>query len=458
MNLINRSRVFAIIVLCMFFLSASGQSTIRLKSEFESLFSTGNNLPFWLTHNSEGKYPVDQSSVQLFSLQGYYSKPLVRHTSPGIELGSTVVSTWAHTTDLRLNEGYAKIYLKNWQLDAGLFPEPAMLSGLSSTNGNIDRSNNARPYPRIRLATRNFIPFFLGKKWLKVRVEYDEGMLNDDREVSHTHLHHKSLYFRARIKQKLDITAGMDHYVMWGGNSPVYGKLPSSFKDYLDYITGGKGNSDFPETDQLNVAGNQLGSYYLSFCFDAHGKKILIYANHPFEDHGGMDLGNLPDNLYGLYINLGQRSLIEKLVYEYMYTVYQGGNNPNNGRDDYFNHGYYTTGYTYNGYTMGSPLFSPVVLIKGKRAIENNRIIMHHVGMAGFLSKTMNWNGRFTWTQNRGTYFVPYPKVKNQFSTAIRLNYHTQKLPFNASLTLAADKGQLYKNTFGAMLSISKIW
>jgi len=44
-------------------------------------------------------------------------------------------------------------------------------------------------------------------------------MLNDDRHVKKARLHHKNLYLRVGTPASLQLTAGLDHFVFWGGHT-----------------------------------------------------------------------------------------------------------------------------------------------------------------------------------------------------------------------------------------------
>lgn len=429
---------------------------------FESLNSTGNDLPFWLTHNQYGKYPLNAQSVQMLAIDGKKQFNKLFHSPLDLEFGADISSTYSDEFNVNFNELYGKFSLWKWKFEAGLFHEPVYFNGISSTNGNLEQSNNARPFPRIRLSTDEFIPFLFWKNWFSFKAQYDEGILNDVREVTDTHLHHKSLHLKADVFKLFDVSFGLNHYVMWGGNSPVFGELPNSFKNYITYITGGTGTYEFPETDQLNAAGNQFGSYLLQFNFDINNWAISAYINHPFDDHSGMELYNYEDNLYGVFVDFGESKIFEKIIYEYMYTCDQSGDKHiigvMTGRDNYYNHGYYKTGYTYNGYALCTPLFSPLTTEVGKQAIENTRVSMHHIGFSGTLSQQLKWNGKMTLTRNWGTFDHPYDPTKYQFSSLLNVDYSTTKIPFDLSLSIAADYGKLYENRVGAMLKLSKSW
>lgn len=437
------------------------QKNYSITPAFESLISTNDSLPFWLTHNQYGKYTIDNNPTQLLSINANYKKQNILNTPINVELGTYLITLYSNDINVQLNELYAKAFFKGWKLEAGLFHEPEYIDGISSTNGNIDRSNNARPYPRIRFGTNEFIPFLFWKNWFTFKAEWDEGILNDERQIMGTKLHHKSLYLKSRIYKSFKFTFGLNHYVMWGGISKdsSIGQLPEGFKNYLLYITGSAGTEEFPEMDQGNVAGNQLGSYYFQFELNALNTDFCLYINHPFDDHGGMEMNNSEDNLYGLFAKFGDNKIIESAVYEFTYTIWQGGYKHIagvvRGRDDYYNHGLYYNGFTYQNYVMCTPLIGPINY-NLQNIIENTRIKAHHIGLKGSIGNYLTWNSKFTYTYNLGTYNVPYDNPKKQFSGYLNISYMNTQWPINPSCSIAGDLGNLYGNNLGVMLKFEK--
>lgn len=436
------------------------QNTGQLNVSAISLHAKGEQLPFWFTANQQALYTTSHNSQQMLMLDGSYRFNKLFQGPLSIETGALIAAAYSNEFELWANELYAKFYLWGWKLEGGWFAEPVYFEGLSSTNGNLDRSNNARPYPRVRFGTDEFIPFLFWKNWFSFKAEYDEGWLNDQRWVMGTRLHHKSLYGKVAFNPQSDFTIGLNHYVMWGGVSPSLGQLPQEFQDYLIYITGSTGNERFPDIDKSNVAGNQFGSYHLQYNHTLNGIRLSAYINHPFEDHSGMELKNIRDNLYGLFADFGKNKLIESLVYEFLYTLHQGGDKHvqgSTGLDNYYNHSVYQSGFSYQGMMMVSPLFGPVNSIDGMlRGISNNRIIMHHLGWKGQLVPTLRWEGKLTYSKNYGIYSSPLDPVKNQFSGLLSLHYSPEKLPFNLSLSLATDQGTHLEKRSGISFSISK--
>ncbi|MDR1726502.1 MAG: capsule assembly Wzi family protein [Acidobacteriota bacterium] len=428
----------------------------------ETLFSSGDGLPFWLLHNQSGKYGNPGDAVQVLELQSRNRLEDVFGKGVDLEFGADFVAPHGEDSDVHFNELYAKArFWKLFKLEGGWFREERLLDGLSSSNTNLDRTLNARPYPKVKIATDGFVNPFSASDRITFRIEYDEGLLGDDRVVKGAHLHHKSFYLGWDVNDEYRVTVGLDHFVMWGGRHPVYGELPG-FDSYLRYVLGRAGDDNFAPDDQANIAGNQLGSYNLRLDVDKDAYALAFYASHPFEDRSGMRGDNWRDNLLGASFRRKKEGLLETAVYEFMNTRNQSGaihdlSNHLNGNDNYFNHGVYSSGYTYMGYTLASPLFSPLTTSGGfVTGIGNNRVLMHHVGLLGSVGEHMDWDARLTFTRNLGRYAAPYAPPEDQFSSYVRLRYSSPRLPVELAVALAGDVGALYPNRFGAMVSVSK--
>ena len=146
-----------------------------------------------------------------------------------------------------------------------MFYDPVKYAGLSTTNGNLARSSNARPYPMLRFSTSGYKSLHFIGDWLQFKAEYDEGLLNDERMVDNARLHHKSFYLGINAGNGWRINMGLEHFVMWGGTSRIdsIGKQPSGIDTYWRYVLGKQGNETFVAWDQENIAGNQFGTYQL---------------------------------------------------------------------------------------------------------------------------------------------------------------------------------------------------
>ena len=438
-------------------------------ASLQTMISSGNDLPFWMTANQNGIYSKHNASYQMaqFGLRRNIAQDSLK--TWGYTYGTNLVLGYAGSSGFQANEYWFGMRFRFLLLKAGAMAEPVLYNELSSTNGNMYNSGNARPIPGLTLSSNEYIPFFIAKKWLSVRFLYNEGFLNDSRVVTHTHLHHKNLYLKSAVSSSVNITIGLEHYVFWGGNSPTYGKLPGE-KDYFRYILGLAGGNDSDVKDQVNAAGNQLGSYNLQIQKDWKNISASFYWNHPFEDRSGMELANLPDGLWGMHVASKKRNaLVTDILYEYMNTRNQSGSfhlmpaptpeNPDRlsgrGRDNYFNHWAYRSGFTHFQRMIGTPLFVPEINAEGISAgFASTRMWMHHLGVSGTIGSGFYWKSLLTWSSDFGNYGSEYPDPLNEFSFLAECRYDGEKLPFKVKAGIAGDYGSRFENRTGSYLGV----
>ncbi|MGE4586742.1 MAG: capsule assembly Wzi family protein [Mangrovibacterium sp.] len=445
---------------CVFSQTSSWNASV----ETSCLAGHGNSLPFWLTQNKLGKLST-RSNIQELT-EGKLTGSVLLNNKLTFSFGTDLAILLAEKDSrFKIIEAFAGLSGRILTIRAGAFADDEMLGGLSTSNGSIVRSRNYRPYPMIRVSTSGYIPFLFAKKWLRFKAEYDEGLLRDNRIVRHPHLHHKSVSFLFLTGESFRFSIGVDHYVFWGGTQADGNKLPGSLKSYLRYILGKKGSCDFLETDQINVAGNQLGAYLITAEKDFDDYSVELRISHPFEDHSGMELDNLPDNLYSCYIRKKKTgSLLDGFLFEFLYSKKQSGSyhlisgpgKHKRGNDNYFNHGVYGTGFSYKGYSMGTPLFYPLAeneqgVISG---FENNRVAAFHAAMKGCLSERLRWKIMLTCSRNYGTFNNPYSSVKKQIYSLAEISWNSKKLPLSFLGHIAADHGTLADHRYGCGFSV----
>ncbi|HEY3388612.1 MAG TPA: capsule assembly Wzi family protein [Prolixibacteraceae bacterium] len=442
---------------------------------FDTYVSSGEDLPFWLTSNKNGIFSQHNANYQL--IQAGFTKKLIPDSlsSWSYTWGGNLVYGYGGKSDFQANQYWFGARYKWLVIKAGAQADPILYGGLSSTNGNLDRSDNARPLPGISLTTNQFIPFLVWKDWLSFKGEFEEKFFSDHAFVKNAHLHHKSLYAKATLSKNWLITAGLEHFVMWGGTSPTEGEMPG-ISQYFNYILGLKAGPGAYNDDRLNKAGNQLGIYSVEIKKEWTKSNISFYWNHPFEDRSGMEMVNIRDGLWGIHTSKkDETALITDFVYEFMYTLNQSGSihhlpaptpeNPNRitgrGRDNYFDHYIYRS-FTYYNRMIGTPVFIPHIGIDGVAdGFESTRMWMHHLGAKGALGSGIYWKTMLTWSRNFGVYkdsfpwTVPYGPPRDEFSFLGELNYKGSKLPFQVNIGIAGDYGDLFGNTFGGNAGIS---
>lgn len=445
------------------------QKEIGYQIDITGNYSTKKNLPFWMTANKFGVVPNENNAILHTAIFSNYSK---HYKTLDFAFKASGVGFIADKNDAFIDELYAAIKYKNlFELEIGIKNDDIIFEGLSSSNGNILKSGNARAYPGVNFKTVDFITLPFAKKWLRAKFNYVEYLLNDKRYIDNTRLHHKSLHFKFLLNKKVDIVAGLDHYVQWGGTKPNGTKQPSGFKNYLKIITGASGGSDASISDQINALGNHIGAYKVQLNYKGN-TNYSFYISHPFEDSSGRELHNIIDNIYGVFIDFNRnKSLLSHLLVEVTHTKHMSGRTPHSkdkdgtiipasGRDNYFNNSPYTSGWTFYGNTIGSPYFTPNP--KNKDGITpgvklgDNRFTAFNLGLQGNITTLLKYKTKLSYVQYYGWFGEEYKKKPHQFSGYFEFYVPEFTLPFEVSFGAAFDLGNYSKDVGGGFLKLTK--
>jgi len=175
--------MYTLVVIFIFVaLFAKSQNPFHISMSNTTLAATDSVLPFWFAANQHGKVPAANRFSNITDLtigQSHSNKALTgfSHT-----WGGNFVAAFGDETNVyQLNQAFAGLAFKGWELKGGLFYDEIRYAGLSTSNGIIGRSENSRPVPGIRFSTLGYklMPFW--KSWLSFKGEYEEEFLNDDR-------------------------------------------------------------------------------------------------------------------------------------------------------------------------------------------------------------------------------------------------------------------------------------
>ena len=444
-------------------------SVYSLKSQSKDLqytikasagLSSDTTLPFWLVANQYGSLPNSDFGLLNTAIFKDYDTP---DTLFDISYKANVTGFIAQENKLLANELYFGVRFKNILLDIGAKNDAIAWHNLSSSNGSIIKSNNARAMPGINIKTNNFIKLPFATSWLKVKGNFAHYFMDDTRFVDNTNLHHKSLYLKTSFSPVFNIISGLDHYTQWGGTSPQYGAQPSSIKDYIKVVFGAEGGDNATLNDQFNALGNHVGAYILQFNYKGQKANYNFYYSHPFEDTSGREMTNWQDGLYGVFIDFKkQKAPITHLLAEFTYTKNMS-NIPVSisGPDNYFNNGIYKSGWTYHGNTIGSPYFTPKPVdtdgITRGVIVGDNRFAAFNIGANGYV-KWLPYKIMLSHTTYYGWFNQEYEQYPVQFSGILDIVIPQDKfnLPFDVAASFAFDAGSYRPKNFGGFLSITK--
>ncbi|MDC0341931.1 capsule assembly Wzi family protein [Flavobacteriaceae bacterium] len=422
--------------------------------------SSDTTLPFWLSANQFGSVPNSDYGLLNTAIFKDYDTP---NTLFDLSYKASATGFIAQENKLLVNELYLGVRFKNIVLDIGAKNDAVLWNNLSSSNGSIIKSINARAMPGITIKTNNFITLPFATSWLEVKANFAHYFMDDTRFVDNTNLHHKSLYFKTTLSPTFEVIAGLDHYAQWGGTSPQYGAQPRSFKDYVRIIFGAEGGDGATQGDQNNALGNHLGAYLLQLNYNKENIGLNFYYSHPFEDTSGREMSNWQDGLFGVFVDFKKnKSIVNSVLLEFTYTKNMS-NIPRSdvGPDNYFNNGIYNSGWTYHGNTIGSPYFTPKPVddngITSGVIVGDNRFAAFNIGAAGFV-KEISYKAMLSHTTYYGWFGQEYDPNPYQFSGILDVVIPQDifKLPFDVAASFAFDAGTYRSQNFGAFLSITK--
>ena len=420
--------------------------------------STGGSLPFWMTSNQYGLMPEHNGALALVQAHTQYDSTKVFQWKWGASFAAQydsgpVLPEGTADFGLMVDELCGSIKWKVFSLDAGLqhdvldfYGADRRLGSLSTTGGHIIASGNARAMPGYWIHL-DPVPIPLTWKHVWLYGSYGDFATLDNRYVKGALVHRTKFGFLFKITNRLDFHLGLDHYGIWGGDSPKYGKMPITFDNYLRVVTGRGASSSGTVSDQLNVIGDQGGGEFMRFDYRGRGWKATFLHDIPYNDGSGMGLNNFPDGVNTLWFGFDDKDRwVSDVLYEFAYTRNQSGwyhdrptteeerkhldpsdeyhywHHIRGGGDNYFNNGEYKSGWTHFDRTIGYPLFVPRGTHDGtwtshrekgdvstvNRGVENNRLRAHHIAVSGKFFKLFPYKVMLTYSQNYGTYYSPY--------------------------------------------------
>ncbi len=446
--------------------------TLHYDVELLGVSSTGEYAPFFLQTNRNGNIAPSPHSINLsagvnkaathpyrwldydFAVQMTNRIAFTAHGSP----------LTAHSSSLTayFNQLYAHARLLFVDITAGITPYHIGTQNDDLTSGGLLFSQNAHPLPRISIGIDQYTPVPGLFGYLEVRGGLTHAWFADDVYVEKAFLHHA--YAGARVGGRLPVNISYEfhHAAQWGGYSPVYGDLGNSFEAFLNAVLARSGGS--MANDQINAQGNHIGSQILTLEVKHEGWHARAYWQNVFEDGPILfmtDAMNLPDGLWGINLTQDQWPFISGLTYEFLNTTDQSGPYHDRdgfvygGYDGYFGNSIYRNGWNYALRTIGNPyITSPLYNTNGFLQTENNRVMMHFVGVQGDIYG-YRYRLQASHAKNYGLYVAPLETTNT--ALLLEVNKHVpQAWGLDFAVSLAADLGSQFGNSFGLLLSIRK--
>jgi len=439
--------------------------------------------PLWLVSNRWGSITdqqYDASTYAGFSNTHVFGKKYISRSNPtGIEQPMFYVKYGAnlinnnHFQDVIFQEGYIKAGYKHLEIRYGRFKDIPGESDKDLSSGSLGVSGNALPIPKISIALTDYVNVPFTNGWLQFKGQLSHGWLGRDRYLD-SYYHEKTLYLRAG-KKRFKFFVGLQHYVEWGGKRDSI-QLVRSFKGFTDVFFSRNNADDGSGFDPTSLqyasyhAGDQRGVFELGFDLETENHFLHFYHQTPFDGTWGVDIRNI-DNLSGISIvPKNEKSVIKKLLLEFIYTKQAENYAPPDNRQAYYNNGYYRTGWEYDNRIVGTPLFinryraqfypyfqqrgiKPFDWnsnnIPGNSNIIYNEIIGGHIGLLLQLSNKLSGKTLVTYTNGQ---FQNIGPNLSQFYTLQELYYSLSK-SLKISAGFALDAGD-FTNNIGGLVGI----
>ena len=163
------STIIKYVVLCWLLISLfslNAQNHLDYFVKNSTIIANNSQLPLWLYANKHGKVNQKNNFLNVSEISISNTNWNKNDNKIQWNWGGNFLYAISNKNYFQLNQAYLGIEFKGWQLKGGLFYDQEYYDGLSSTNGNLLRSGNARPYPNLRFYTPEYKPLTFIAKWL----------------------------------------------------------------------------------------------------------------------------------------------------------------------------------------------------------------------------------------------------------------------------------------------------
>jgi len=463
--------------------------TITERQELTGAIGCGEYAPFWHISNRQGL--GSEKRDMAYARVGMGGNHPFKKSGITLDWGVDIVAGMNMASTLFVQQAYIDCSWRKLRLSVGQKERWGEPMNHRLTSGTLVESGNARPIPQVRFELHEYWDIPGTKGWLGIKGHLAYGRFTDgkwqERFVAQGKMyttnvlyHSKDGCMRIGNKEKFPLTAeiGIHMVTQFGGTIyNTYNKPgntvhnPSRIKDYFLALIPLKGDEEYDDTEQANVAGNVLGSWKGAITW--HGKKWMLKLNydHAFNDHSQMfwEYGLWTEQLVGLELNLKEFKWIKAATFEYFNLKNQSGPIYHDSDaifpdqisciDNNYIHRKYCGWFNY-GMMIATPLCTSPIYNKDKSlTCYNNRVEAFHFGVEGTLLTWLDYRMLLTHSNNWGTYGKPFKDIKNCTSGLVELTFKPQ-IPgglWYITTSFAFDKGDLYGNNFGGMLSIKRM-
>lgn len=470
--------------------TAETKDSLSYNIEARATAGGGDFAPIWFSANKYGLSSVKPNSGLLKAGLEYNKNMKYRWK---LKVGVDLAGGYDLTQNVIVQQAYADIAWRCLQLSVGSKERKPLGKDIYLSSGAMVEEGNARPIPQIRAEIEDYVAVPGTKKWLSFKGHFAYGVFTDGNWqedfaapyykwfMKKTLYHSKSAMFRIGNTEKrpwefeigllVSTQFGGEQYKWnWGSRQWEVMEMPHGFKDLLKAIIPTQGGADTPDGDQVNVAGNFIGSWNAAFTYYWKDWKFRAYYEHLFEDESQMFMqyGRWKDGHLGLEVTFPKNPFVTKVLWEGLSTKDQSGpilydgflgnyDHQISASDNYYNN-YFYQGWSHWGQGMGNPLLpGPIYNKDGSMMFRSNRTRANHVAFCGNPTEEWNYRVKLSYAEHWGIYINPLDKMMRQFSSMYEVGYQPKPLrgwSFNAAL--GWDQGDYIGNSVAGMITIKK--
>ena len=489
---------------CLTSFTMTAQVEIEYEAGVTANVSSGKFAPYYIASNRGGTITQGHSGMAHSALWHEIDTTKRFSYAFGAELWTGYASNVAydryesemehlfpqnqHPARFWVQRAYAQAKYRGVIATIGAKEPTSALVDKQLSSGDLIMSGNARPPFGIELGFVNFqnIPFTKGWVQIEGKVGYykpaDGKWLENHYNyynyfVSASYwLHYKQFALRSNPDKPFSVSIGAQSACQFAGSMANYShgqltstiKLAADIKAFFRTIIAGSGGES---AGDKFVEGNHLGSWDIALRYRfPSGHTLRGYHQRIWEDGSGIGMLNGFDGLWGIEYHSPHKGVINGAVVEYIDLTNQSGpihwapgdfegthiTSQATGSDDYYNN------YTYNGYhirgmSVGSPFVkSPLYNTNGYMRYTDNLVRGFHLAVTGNIIPTLSYRAMLSFRKTWGTPFLPRVEPLTDTSAFVEAIYRPTAAP-GLSLTaqLGLDRGNLYGNNFGALLSLS---
>ena len=451
----------------------AGDDTLRWTVGVSAVVSSGKYAPFWLQSNTNGDVSSSPYSGNLTA--GFYKEAvhdtrwwdydfavqLTGRVQSPINGSSFSIQQKYGTGYFNLLYGHVRLYI--FDITAGIKPMIYEMQDTALSMGSMVFSGNSQPLPRISIGIDQYRPFPGLFGYVEIKGGMTHAWMADNIYMRKSFIHHKFAGLRIGGRLPVNISYEFHHAAQWGGISPVYGDIGSSFADFLRVLTARSGG--VMSNDQLNAQGNHIGSQQLMITGKGKGWQVSVYWQNFFEDNFAL-IGkgqNIADGLWGISMKQTRWRFIEGVTYEFLNTTDQSGPWHDRdgfcyaGNDSYYRNSVFRNGWNYFYRSMGTPFItSPLYNADGTIYTLNSRVRVHHFGIRGDIYG-FKYRVKASYAHNYGNDNSNRNVLSTNTALLVEVTKHVeQACGLDFGVRLAGDFGTQWGNQFGAMITISK--